>query len=66
MKPSESSSKLYSVINKAIEDLKITRSEYEMITHISSEDGHIDPQEKILLEQLHEMIHSGMIKMVKE
>lgn len=64
MKPSESGKKLYMVINKAIEDSQITRKEYDEILHIASADGVIDHQEKILLEQLQDMIHTGAVKMV--
>ena len=66
METSESGRKLYKVINQAIEDSKITREEYDMILHTASEDGIIDRQEKILMEQLHEMIHTGVVKLVEK
>ncbi len=64
MRPSESGKKLYLAINKAIEDSQITRNEYDNILHLASEDGVIDSQEKVLLEQLQDMIHTGVVKMV--
>ena len=66
MKPSESGKKLYAAINKAIEDSRITRSEYDDILHIASKDGMIDHQEKVLLEQLQDMIHTGLVKVVSK
>ncbi len=64
MNPSENANKLYKVITKAIDDHQITRDEYDMILHIATKDGVIDPQEKVLLEQLQEMIQNKMVKMV--
>ena len=65
MKVSESGNKLKKMIEKAIEDHKITRDEYDMILHIATEDGHIDKHEQILLNQLQEMIGNKMVKFVK-
>ncbi len=62
MRPSESSFRLKEMIKKAIDDHKITREEYEKIIHIATEDGHIDPQEKLLLEQLQDMIENKMVR----
>jgi len=64
MKVTESGNELYKLINKAIEDHQITREEYDMILHTAFEDGIVDPHEKVLLEQLQEMIHTGVVKMV--
>lgn len=61
---SNSAEKLKKMIEKAIEDHKITRSEYDAIFHLASEDGHIDPQEKALLSQLQDMIEDRSVKMV--
>ena len=65
MKPSESAHRLHAMINKAIEDLEITREEYEMIIHIATEDGHIDSQEQALLSQLQDMIENKTVKFVR-
>ncbi|NQU88620.1 MAG: hypothetical protein HQ541_22985 [Mariniphaga sp.] len=59
---SESAQRLKIMIEKAIEDHKITRDEYDQIIHIATEDGHIDRQEQVLLQQLQEMIENGMVK----
>jgi uncharacterized protein YutE (UPF0331/DUF86 family) len=56
MKPSKSARKLADLIHAAIEDHKITNSEYEEILHTAHEDGIIDPEERALLAQLQEMI----------
>lgn len=59
---SESAIRLKKMIELAIEDHKITPDEYDQIINIASEDGHIDPQERALLQQLQEMIENGMVK----
>ncbi len=65
MKISESASRLKKMIEKAIEDHEITRDEYDSILNIATEDGHIDKQEQILLEQLQEMIENKTVKLVQ-
>lgn len=64
MKYSESAGKLRIMIEKAIEDHKITRAEMDTILHIASEDGHIDPHEQALLNQLQEMIENKTVRFV--
>ena len=59
---SESAIRLKKMIEMAIEDHKITQDEYDQIINIASEDGHIDSQERALLQQLQEMIENGMVK----
>jgi len=63
MKLSSSASSLRQMIERAIEDHELTRSEYDMIIHHAMEGG-IDNQEKALLNQLQEMIADKSIKMV--
>ncbi len=55
---SESGERLRQIINKAIEDHIITPEEYDEIINISTEDGHIDSQERALLKQLQQMIEN--------
>jgi len=62
MKISESAGELRKMIEKAIEDEKITRSEMDTILHIATEDGHIDPHERALLNQLQEMIENKIVR----
>lgn len=62
---SESAGRLKVMIEKAIEDHKITRSEMDKIMTIASEDSHIDRHEQALLDQLQDMIESKMVKFVK-
>ncbi len=64
MKASESAIRLKKMIEKAIEDHKLTRNEYDEILYIATEDGMIDHQELALLEQLQEMIDNKMVKVV--
>jgi hypothetical protein len=61
---SESSVRLREMIEKAIEDEKITREEYDKIIHIATEDGVIDRHEKALLSELQQMIEDKAIKFV--
>jgi tellurite resistance protein len=61
---SESAGRLREMIEKAIEDQRITRKEMDMIIHIATEDGHIDSQEQSLLEQLNDMIDHREVKIV--
>lgn len=62
MKYSESAAKLRHMIEKAIEDQKITRAEMDAILHIATEDGHIDPHEQALLNQLQDMIENKTVR----
>jgi hypothetical protein len=64
MKISESAEILRKLIDKAIEDHKITRKEYEMIINQASKDAYIDSHERALLHQLQEMIEDKTIKLV--
>lgn len=59
---SESAGRLRKMIEKAIDDQKITRTEMDTILNIVTEDGHIDPQEQALLNQLQEMIENRTVK----
>lgn len=61
---SESARQLRKMIEKAIEDHKITRAEMDTILHIASEDGHIDPHEQALLNQLQDMIENKLVRYV--
>ena len=64
MSISESAARLKVMIEKAIEDHKITRAELDQILNIASEDSHIDPHERVLLEELQDMIESKAVKVV--
>lgn len=61
---SESAGRLRQMIEKAIDDHKITRAEMDKILNIATEDGHIDPQEQALLNQLQEMIENKTVRYV--
>lgn len=64
MEYSESAGRLKIIIEKAIEDHKITRAEMDNILAIAAEDSHIDSQEQALLEQLHDMIQHKEVKVI--
>lgn len=61
---SESSIRLREMIEKAIEDHKITRDEYEKILNIATEDGYIDRHEQALLTELQRMIEEKEVRFV--
>ena len=61
---SESADRLKKMIEKAIDDHQITRSEMEAIMSVAAEDGHIDRHELALLQQLQEMIENKSIKII--
>lgn len=63
-KISESAIRLRAMIEKAIEDHKITRDEYDKIIHIATEDGIIDRHEQALLSQLQQMIEDKDVRFV--
>lgn len=63
-KVSDSSLRLREMIEKAIEDHKITRDEYDKIIYIATEDGVIDRHEQALLSELQQMIEDKMVKFV--
>ena len=65
MKLSESAGRARKMIEKAIEDHRITREEMDTILNIVSEDGHIDAHEQALLNQLQDMIESKSIKFIQ-
>ncbi|MEN8155434.1 MAG: hypothetical protein ABFS10_00665 [Bacteroidota bacterium] len=61
---SESAARLKAMIEKAIEDHKISRAEMDRILAIATEDNHIDRHEQALLDQLHEMIENRTVKVI--
>ncbi len=63
-KPSTSASELKKLICEAIDDLEVTRAEYEKILHQAHADGCVDKEEQALLAQFHEMLNNGTIKRV--
>lgn len=61
---SESALRLRKMIEKAIDDQKITRDEMDTIIGIVAEDGQIDPHEQALLNQLQGMIEDKSVKFI--
>ncbi|MBN1416879.1 MAG: hypothetical protein JW973_17410 [Bacteroidales bacterium] len=66
MKLSADARKLRHVIEKAMDDHTITKSEYDMIIHQALDDGQIDKQELALLKELLDMIANKTIKVMKD
>jgi len=64
-KVSDSSLRLREKIEKAIEDERITREEYDEIIHIATEDGVIDKHEQALLKELQQMIEDRIVRFMK-
>ena len=60
----DSGKRIADMIKKAMDDHKITTTEYERIMMIADEDGIIDSQEKRQLAELQNMIDNGTIKRV--
>jgi len=60
-KPSESAPRLADMINKAIDDGKLTNKEYQTIIALAEEDHRIDPEERALLKALHEMLEDKTV-----
>lgn len=61
---SESALRLRKMIEKAIDDQRITREEMDSIISIVAEDGQIDPHEQALLNQLQGMIEDKSVKFI--
>jgi hypothetical protein len=66
MKSGETGEKLSAMIKKAIEDGKLTNTEYEQILAVAEADHVIDSQEKRLLAQLQEMLSNKTIVRVPD
>jgi len=62
----ETGGRLAELIKKAIDDGKLTNSEYERILSLADADGVIDPQEKRLLAQLQEMLSNKSVVRVPD
>jgi hypothetical protein len=66
MKLSSGAKKIRALIEKAMDDHVITKSEYEMIIHEALDDAHIDNQERALIRELQDMIDTKLIKLVPD
>jgi len=65
MKSSDSAKRMKEMINKAMEDHKITDAEFDKIMMIADEDGHLDAEERALLAELQNMIAEHLVKRVR-
>jgi hypothetical protein len=61
---SNEAAKVKAMIEKAIEDHKITTTEYDKILALANADMVIDAQERQLLAQLQDLLSSGAVKRV--
>lgn len=60
----KSGEKLADVIKKAIDDHVITNAEYEEIIELANKDGIIDSHERVLMQELKNMIADKTVKRV--
>lgn len=60
----ESGRNLEETIKKAISDHVITTSEYEEILHALHADGVTDAHERVLMQELHNLIADGSVKRI--
>ncbi len=60
----KSGKKLDDIIKKAIEDHVITNSEYEEIIELVHEDGVVDAHERVLLQELNDLIADKSVKRI--
>jgi hypothetical protein len=60
----KSGKKLEDIIKKAIEDHVITNSEYEEIFELVHADGVVDAHERVLLQELNDLIADKTVKRV--
>jgi hypothetical protein len=60
----KSGRKLEEIIKKAIDDHIIKNSEYEEIIEMAHADGHIDAHERVLLQELNDLIADKSVKRV--
>jgi hypothetical protein len=65
-KPSASAGRLRVLIEKAIDDGRLTNKEYDEILALAEEDGVIDKEERSLLGQLQEMLADKSVVRVPE
>jgi hypothetical protein len=52
------------LINKAIEDLEVTTTEYNEIMALAEKDHHVDASERAVLQHCHAMLADGTLKRV--
>lgn len=62
----ETGGKLAEMIKKAIDDGKITNTEYDQILALADADGVVDAQEKRLLSQLQDMLSNKTVVRVPD
>lgn len=63
---SDSGRKLEETIKKAIDDHVIKNSEYQEILNVLHADAKIDAHERILMQELHDLIADGTVKRVPD
>jgi polyhydroxyalkanoate synthesis regulator phasin len=65
-KSGETGGRLAEMIKKAVEDGKLSNSEYDQIMALADADHHIDAQERNLLKQLQEMLSNKTVVRVAD
>lgn len=66
MEISNSAHKLKDLIIHAIHDHVLTKDEYEQIIFLATEDGVIDNHERVLLQQLQQMIADKSVTLISK
>jgi hypothetical protein len=64
VKSGQAGRKLSDLVNKAIEDLEVTTTEYNEIMTLAEQDHHVDASERAVLQHFHAMIADGTLKRV--
>jgi hypothetical protein len=64
-KPSKTATDLKALINRAIQDLEVTPTEYQRIAELAQDDSVLDKEEKALLSQFNEMMSNGTISRIR-
>ena len=59
---SDSAHRMREIIDQAIADGEISRSDYDEVINIAGEDNHTDNHEKALLKELHDLVYNKEIK----
>jgi hypothetical protein len=66
LRSGETGKELAELIKKAIDDCKLTETEYREILNLASDDSVIDSQERELLRQLHMLIANNTIERIPD
>ena len=63
---SKSAQEMNELIREAIRKHEITHAEFDKIMMIADRDGHLDPQEKLALDHLRDLIEDKTVRMIAD